>query len=68
MNPPTNILDHPEEDDYLYRPLFEIIPLKKTVKKKKKKKVNDKWVSRLYYTKMDYSMVSKHNSSMYSLS
>lgn len=59
MNPPTNILDHPDEDDYLYRPLFEIIPLKKTVKKKKKKKVNDKWVSRLYYTKMDYSMVSK---------
>lgn len=48
MNPPTNILDHPEEDDYLYRPLFEIIPLKKTIKKKKKKKVNDKWVSRLY--------------------
>jgi len=25
MNPPVNMMDHPEEDDYLYRPLFETI-------------------------------------------
>lgn len=48
MNPPTNMLDHPEEEDYLYRPLFEVISLKKAGKKKKKKKGNEKWVQRLY--------------------
>ncbi|CDW77158.1 UNKNOWN [Stylonychia lemnae] len=66
MNPPINMLDHPEEDDYLYRPLFEVIQLKKIIKRKKKKKVNEKWVSRLYYTKTDYSMISRSNQSTYS--
>lgn len=60
MNPPTNMYDHPEEEDYLYRPLFEIISLK-TTKKKKKKKTNDKWVQRLYQKKTDYSQVSSRN-------
>lgn len=67
MNPQTNMLDHPEEEDYLYRPLFEVISLKKAGKKKKKKKGNEKWVQRLYQNKVDYSQMSSrnHNQSMY---
>jgi hypothetical protein len=64
MNPPLDYQNHTEEEDFLYRPLFEVITLKKTIKKKKKKKV-DGWVDRLYYTKPDYSVAMKEHLGFY---
>jgi hypothetical protein len=37
--------------EFLYKPLFEVISLKK----KKKKRTGNNWVDRLYYQKPDFS-------------
>ena len=57
MNPPANFELTDSEQDFIYKPLFEVITLgKKKMKKMKKKKVGQQWVNRLYYNKPDYSM------------
>lgn len=57
MNPPANFEMTDADQEYLYKPLFEVITLgKKKIKKMKKKKTGDQWVNRLYYNKPDYSL------------